>query len=111
MKKPNFKRLLALQASAGSGKTFALSVRFVALILQKQNGQFSQNISNILAITFTNKAANEMKSNIIETFLNMDANEPGISAKESKKRRDRVNAIADLLGVDYDDVLALSQER
>ena len=111
MKKPNFKRLLALQASAGSGKTFALSVRFVALILQKQNGQFSQNISNILAITFTNKAANEMKSNIIETFLNMDANEPGISAKESKKRHDRVNAIADLLGVDYDDVLALSQER
>lgn len=111
MKKPNFKRLLALQASAGSGKTFALSVRFVALILQKQNGQFSQNISNILAITFTNKAANEMKSNIIETFLNMDASEPGISAKESKKRRDRVNAIADLLGVDYDDVLALSQER
>ena len=48
------KRLVALQASAGSGKTFALSVRFVALILQKQNGAFTRpNISNILAITFT----------------------------------------------------------
>lgn len=111
MSKPSFKRLLALQASAGSGKTFALSVRFVALILQKQNGKFSQNISNILAITFTNKAANEMKSNIIETFLNMDAFEKGISAKESKKRIDRVNAIADLLGASYNEVLALGNER
>ena len=32
------KPFLALQASAGSGKTFALSVRFVALLLQGAAG-------------------------------------------------------------------------
>lgn len=106
------KRLVALQASAGSGKTFALSVRFVALILQKQNGAFTRpNISNILAITFTNKAANEMKSNIIETFLNMRADEAGISQKESKKRSDRLKAIADLLQISEAEVLKRAHER
>lgn len=62
------KRFLALEASAGSGKTSSLAVRFVALILDKQNGRYPI-ISNILAITFTNKAANEMKEKIIKTFL------------------------------------------
>ena len=62
------KRFLALEASAGSGKTSSLAVRFVALILDKQNER-SPIISNILAITFTNKAANEMKEKIIKTFL------------------------------------------
>ena len=46
---------LALEASAGSGKTFALSVRFVALILK------GARINEILALTFTKKAANEMQ--------------------------------------------------
>ncbi|MEE6530078.1 UvrD-helicase domain-containing protein, partial [Campylobacter coli] len=66
-----FKPFLALEASAGSGKTFALSVRFVALILQ------GAKINEILALTFTKKASNEMKKRIIETFLNLE--------KESKK--------------------------
>ena len=57
-----FKPFLALEASAGSGKTFALSVRFVALILQ------GAKINEILALTFTKKASNEMKKRIIETF-------------------------------------------
>ena len=34
------KRFLALEASAGSGKTSSLAVRFVALILDKQNGRY-----------------------------------------------------------------------
>lgn len=62
------KRFLALEASAGSGKTSSLAVRFVALILDRQNESYPI-ISNILAITFTNKAANEMKEKIIKTFL------------------------------------------
>ncbi|EAL9549693.1 hypothetical protein DYX11_09135, partial [Campylobacter jejuni] len=61
-----FEPFLALEASAGSGKTFALSVRFVALILK------AARINEILALTFTKKAANEMQKRIIETFLNLE---------------------------------------
>ena len=61
-----FKPFLALEASAGSGKTFALSVRFVALILM------GAKINEILALTFTKKASNEMQKRVIETFLHFD---------------------------------------
>lgn len=60
------KPFLALEASAGSGKTFALSVRFIATIL---NGA---NPNEIVALTFTKKAANEMKERIIKTFLALE---------------------------------------
>jgi len=59
-----FQNFLALEASAGSGKTFALSVRFVALILM------GAKMNEILALTFTKKAANEMQKRVIDTFLN-----------------------------------------
>ncbi|MCR6575577.1 RecB-like helicase [Campylobacter insulaenigrae] len=71
-----FKPFLALEASAGSGKTFALSVRFVALILM------GAKINEILALTFTNKAANEMKERIFKTFLEFDELENGESKAE-----------------------------
>lgn len=64
--KSNFEAFLALEASAGSGKTFALSLRFVSLVLM------GAKIDEILAITFTKKAANEMKRRVIDTFLNFD---------------------------------------
>lgn len=57
---------LALKASAGSGKTFALSVRYIALILS------GAKPSKTLALTFTNKAANEMKERVFSTFLELE---------------------------------------
>ncbi|MEE9523155.1 MAG: UvrD-helicase domain-containing protein, partial [Thermodesulfovibrionales bacterium] len=45
---------IALKASAGSGKTFALSLRVVSLLLSGVDPE------RILCITFTNKATNEM---------------------------------------------------
>lgn len=47
-------------SSAGSGKTFTLVKEYLVLALTRR-----QSFKHILAITFTNKAANEMKSRII----------------------------------------------
>lgn len=64
-----FPLYLALEASAGSGKTFALVVRFVALIL------LGHDTSKILALTFTKKAANEMKNRLINVFCELEHKE------------------------------------
>ncbi len=53
---------IALEASAGSGKTFALAARYIALALA------GSPVREILAITFTNKATSEMKERIVGTF-------------------------------------------
>jgi len=60
--------LTVYKASAGSGKTFRLVVEYLKLIL---GNPF--NYKHILAVTFTNKATNEMKSRILEQ-LNLIAN-------------------------------------
>ncbi|WP_120947867.1 UvrD-helicase domain-containing protein [Helicobacter mehlei] len=56
---------LALRASAGSGKTFHLTLRFVASLLREKL-MFKNNAraSEILTLTFTNKAAAEMSERI-----------------------------------------------
>ena len=58
-----------ISAGAGSGKTRVLTYKIAYLI--------SSHIppSSILALTFTNKAANEMKSRIVELLDNRSANE------------------------------------
>ncbi|MCX8525119.1 UvrD-helicase domain-containing protein [Chryseobacterium formosus] len=56
-----------INASAGSGKTYALVQRLLMICLRYPNQQSS--IRNILALTFTNKAANEMKERIL-SWLN-----------------------------------------
>ncbi|MBF0594784.1 MAG: UvrD-helicase domain-containing protein [Candidatus Omnitrophica bacterium] len=53
------------EASAGSGKTYALAERYVRLILYLSRNAQRPPVYSILAITFTNKAAVEMKERII----------------------------------------------
>ena len=60
---------VAYEASAGSGKTFALTLRYISLL-------FLGNPANkILTLTFTNKASNEMKTRIQNTLKNLDKDE------------------------------------
>tara|TARA_R110000765_G_scaffold71130_1_gene137995 strand:+ start:6022 stop:9117 length:3096 start_codon:yes stop_codon:yes gene_type:complete len=51
-------------ASAGSGKTYALAKVYLKIILASP-----QNFRKILAITFTNKAVNEMKHRILNSLF------------------------------------------
>jgi len=61
-----FPHIFALSASAGSGKTTCLTERYVQFLLS--NKIPASNFRNIVAITFTNKAANEMKKRVIESL-------------------------------------------
>jgi superfamily I DNA/RNA helicase len=57
-----FERNIAYEASAGSGKTFMLVVRYLGLLF------LDASPAKILALTFTNKAASEMQERIIATL-------------------------------------------
>ena len=54
------KSLTVYKASAGSGKTFTLATEYIRLLVENP-----QSYRNILAVTFTNKATEEMKMRIL----------------------------------------------
>ena len=95
----NFK---VYQASAGAGKTFTLIKEYLKLCLK--NEASVGNFRNILAITFTNAAANEMKAKIVNALreiINSEAVDPhsmeavlidelGISDEELKRNAQRL---------------------
>ncbi len=85
------KQFVCLKASAGSGKTFALTVRYISLLLKDINA------SSILTLTFTNKAALEMSERIYEKIttlgsdeqiINEIKNETNLSFEEIMKKKD-----------------------
>ncbi|GAA7851119.1 RecB-like helicase [Helicobacter pylori] len=75
------RQCMALKASAGSGKTFALSVRFLALLFK------GANPSEILTLTFTKKATAEMKERILD-YLKILQKENLEDEKEKEKSHD-----------------------
>ncbi len=75
------RQCMALKASAGSGKTFALSVRFLALLFK------GANPSEILTLTFTKKATAEMKERILG-YLKILQKENLEDEKEKEKSQD-----------------------
>lgn len=81
--------MLQLQrASAGSGKTFTLAKKFIWFLISiKEDGkpwrlrnprEIADGLGRILAITFTNKATNEMKQRIVAKLADLSraADEP-----------------------------------
>lgn len=70
---------LVLKASAGSGKTYALVFHYLRLSLSV--GSNESYYRHILAITFTNAAAAEMKERVIASLYALTKNETG---KESQ---------------------------
>ncbi|MBA2124450.1 hypothetical protein B9J78_05920 [bacterium Unc6] len=95
-----FPDILLIQASAGSGKTHTLVLRYLQYILSDNIAH--NDISSILAITFTNNAALEMKQKILKKLKNIaisDKKDPEIleivQIKEdlSKKASDTVENI------------------
>lgn len=61
-------------SSAGSGKTYTLTKEYLKLALKP--GEQPSYYRHILAVTFTNAAANEMKSRILEQLRAIAANDP-----------------------------------
>ena len=70
----NFK---VYQASAGSGKTFTLIKEYLKLCLKDKASV--ANYQSILAITFTNAAANEMKDKIVNNLCELAGVKPAKS--------------------------------
>jgi len=62
----NLPHFYIYDASAGSGKTYTITREYLSILL-KQDKVFA--FQNILAITFTNKAAAEMKQRIIKALV------------------------------------------
>ena len=67
------------QASAGSGKTYTIVKEYLGLCLRSEAA--TENFRQILAITFTNMAANEMKAKILKQINDIIHSDPNQEAK------------------------------
>lgn len=102
-----------INASAGSGKTYALAKKYLVFLLNSEFKHENLPQKNILAITFTNKATNEMKQRILEflkkialdMFSSPEEKEDilsGLGGIDQKTVRQRAYAIIDLIIRNYD---------
>ncbi len=74
--------LTLYKASAGSGKTYTLTLEYIKMLLGKkgEDGKYTLNTkirkphSEILAVTFTNKATEEMKDRIVSELSVLSKN-------------------------------------
>ena len=76
MQRPSFS---IYDASAGSGKTYALVKEYLKITLVASKNDAYRNI---LAITFTNKAVHEMKSRIVGNLSEFAKDEPSQKAQD-----------------------------
>jgi ATP-dependent helicase/nuclease subunit A len=89
-----FDRNLVVTAGAGTGKTTLLVDRLVHLLLRNPD---PLEITEIVALTFTNKAADEMKLRLrqrLQAFLDIELDRQPASDAEDKTRKDVETLIA-----------------
>ena len=72
MKENSSEKIKVLRASAGSGKTFRLAYEFIRRIVVDPS-----SYNKILAVTFTNKACEEMKNRILSRLSDLGEMENG----------------------------------
>lgn len=92
--------LSVYKASAGSGKTYRLTLGYLELLFRNP-----QAYKHILAVTFTNKAASEMKSRILEQLYRLSGlrkdEVPGeltdLEKSTGLQREEIINMAGDLL--------------
>ena len=84
-----FPEVRVVEASAGSGKTHALAKRYLQLLMQ--DDAMPEDAHAILAITFTNAAAREMKERILELLKKIALG--GFSAREERMEKDLMSAL------------------
>lgn len=85
------KPLLVYKASAGSGKTFTLALEYIKLLMLDP-----QSFRSVLAVTFTNKATEEMTVRIMSRLYGM--------ARRLDDSRSYINILTAELGMTEDEV-------
>ncbi|MCU0607425.1 MAG: UvrD-helicase domain-containing protein [Candidatus Edwardsbacteria bacterium] len=99
-----FPHLLLIEASAGSGKTYALARRFVEFLLSARVPH--NQLANLLAVTFTNNAAREMKERILERLKKLALGlDPGMLGETAGRLGLPAAAIAPLAAAQADAVI------
>ena len=87
-------RVLKYEASAGSGKTYKLTLEFLVKLFEifylsslknLRDYDIQKILSSILAITFTNKAANEMKERILDKLKKLSLSQRGFDLSNENK--------------------------
>lgn len=78
--------LTIYKSSAGSGKTFTLVLSYLKIVVRRPD-----LYKNILAITFTNKATEEMKTRIINTLSDLAAGEKNTYYHKLKEHYNSLN--------------------
>jgi ATP-dependent exoDNAse (exonuclease V) beta subunit len=89
--------LQVVNASAGSGKTYSLVKTYIHLLLTDEGENAANKYAEILAMTFTNKAALEMKTRIIKAL-------DELANPEVYEESDYINTIASETGLKADEV-------
>ena len=85
------KPLTVYKASAGSGKTFTLATEYISLLVENP-----MNYRTILAVTFTNKATEEMKMRILSQLYGIWKQLPD-SDKYLKKVQEKTGLNAEVI--------------